>query len=82
MVVAADTIGWSAIDCGVKWISGEVIVQTCTTKGSVGDVVKGSLVRESKPGRVSTRCRERNSDCDFVSIGKNTKSMIRGRKRS
>ena len=45
----------------------EAIVQTCTTEGSVGDVEKGSLVRESKPGRVSTKCR--NSDSDFVSIG-------------
>ena len=55
MVVAADTIG------------GEAIVQTCTTERSVGDVEKGSLVRESKPGRVRTKCR--NSDSDFVSIG-------------
>ena len=44
-------------------------MQTCTTEGSVGDVVKGSLVRESKTGRVSTKCRERNSDSDIVSIG-------------
>ena len=42
-------------------------MQTCTTEGSVGDVVKGSLVRESKPGLVSTKCR--NSDSDFESIG-------------
>ena len=31
---------WLKCDCGVKWISGEAIVQTCTTEGSVGDVVK------------------------------------------
>ena len=65
LVVAADTIGWSAtvdpvqfageklanagrtgMACGHKickccgWISGEVIVQTCTTESSDGDVVK------------------------------------------
>ena len=50
--------GRTGMACGHKickccrWISGEVIVQTCTTEGSVGDVEKGSLVRESKPGQI------------------------------
>ena len=30
-------------------------MQTCTTEGSVGDVIKESLVRESKPGQVRAK---------------------------
>ena len=30
-------------------------MQMCTTEGSVGNVVKESLVRESKPGQVRAK---------------------------
>ena len=33
-------------------------MQTCTTEGSVGDVVKESLVRESQPGKVKSKVKE------------------------
>ena len=49
MVVAADTGGWTAM-----W-HGEMIVQTCTTEGSAGDVAKASLVQDTKPGQVRTK---------------------------
>ena len=38
---------WLECDCGVKWISGEVIVHVY----SVAMSLKGSLVRESQPGQ-------------------------------
>ena len=40
--------GLQECDCGVRWISGEVIVQTCTTEVSVGEVVRESLDRRSR----------------------------------
>ena len=46
-------------DCGARSTFEEVIVQTCTTEGSVGDVVKRSPVQESEPGQV--RAKERLS---------------------
>ena len=30
-------------------------MQTCTTEGSVGDIVKASLVQESKPGQLRAK---------------------------
>ena len=30
-------------------------MQTCTVEGSVGDVVKASLVQETKPGQVRAK---------------------------
>ena len=40
---------------GVRLWYGEMIVQTCTTEGSVDDVAKASLVQETKPGQVRTK---------------------------
>ena len=55
---ASDGSWYGRLECDyvVKCISGEVIVQTCTTVGSIDDVVnKGSLVRETKPGQVRSK---------------------------
>ena len=49
LMVAADTGGWR---CDVV---GEMIVQTCTIEGSVGDVVKAPLAQETKPGQVTAK---------------------------
>ena len=40
---------------GVRQWCGETIVQTCTIEGSVGDVVKASLVQETNPGHVGAK---------------------------
>ena len=43
--------GWLECDYAVKCISGEEVVQTCTTVGSIGDVVKGLLCEKQNLAR-------------------------------